>query len=200
MRSLIGGNANPNASCSASNQAAPRPNIARPPEMHVERRRGLGEQRRVAVRDAGDERPEPDPGRLAGERGEGGPRLEHRLVWTPDARDLVEVVHDSDEAEAGGLGGLGLLDDAVEQPLGRRMWEVVQGQWRPNQTLMRPACPRSGRVALRPRVSRVAASFGSTAIDAPIIASSSSVPPRIQGTTSSNGTNPIDSIERPAHR
>ena len=33
MRSLMGGNSNPKESCSPSNQAAPRPNSARPPEM-----------------------------------------------------------------------------------------------------------------------------------------------------------------------
>ena len=33
MRSLIGGKSNPNASCSASNQAAPMPKMARPPEI-----------------------------------------------------------------------------------------------------------------------------------------------------------------------
>ena len=33
MRSPIGGNSKPNDSCSASNQAAPRPKIARPPEI-----------------------------------------------------------------------------------------------------------------------------------------------------------------------
>ena len=46
-------------------------------------------------------------------------------VHRPDARDLVQVVHDRDEAEAGRLGGPGLLDDPVEQALGRRVGEGV---------------------------------------------------------------------------
>ena len=94
----------------------------------VERRDLLGQQRRIAVRDARDERPEPDARRLAGEGGEHRPALEHRLVGPADAVDLVEVVHDRDEVEAGRLGRLGLLDDAVEQPLRRGVGVGVGGE------------------------------------------------------------------------
>ena len=94
----------------------------------VERRRRLGQERRVAVGHAGHERAQPDPRRLAGERGEGRPALEHRIGDRSDALDLVEVVHHGDEAEPGRLGGTRLLDDAIEQPLGRRVRERVVGQ------------------------------------------------------------------------
>ena len=65
---------------------------------------------------------------LAGEGGEHRPALEHRLVRSADAVDLVEVVHDRDEVEAGRLGRLGLLDDAVEQPLRRGIGVGVGGE------------------------------------------------------------------------
>jgi hypothetical protein len=84
----------------------------------VERRDLLREHRRVAIRHTGHERPQPDATRLAGERRKHEPALEHRLIFAADAADLVEVVHDRHEVEAGGLGCLGLFDDAVEEMLG----------------------------------------------------------------------------------
>ena len=83
--------------------------------QHVEGRRSLREQRRVAVRDAGHERAEPDTSGLAGQRGKDRPALEHRIGNGTDARDLVQVVHHRDEAEARLLRGARLLDDPVEQ-------------------------------------------------------------------------------------
>ena len=59
-RSFTGGKSTPSASCSTSNHAAPMPRNARPLRDHVERRDDLGEDRRVAVGDAGDERAELD--------------------------------------------------------------------------------------------------------------------------------------------
>ena len=94
----------------------------------VERRDLLGQQRRIAVRDARDERAQPHARGLAGEGGEHRPALEHRLVRPADAVDLVEVVHDRDDIEAGRLGGLGLLDDAVEQLLRRGVGVGVGGE------------------------------------------------------------------------
>ena len=85
--------------------------------QHVEGRRGLREQRRVAVRDARHERAQPDTAGLAGKRRQGRPCLEHRIRHGPDARDLVEMVHHRDEAEPRLLRGTRLLDDAVEQAL-----------------------------------------------------------------------------------
>ena len=92
----------------------------------VEGRRGLREQRRVAVRDAGHERAQPDAARFAGERGKDRPALEHRIGNGTDALDLVQVIHDRDEAEARLFGGLRLLDDPVEQALVRCVGERVQ--------------------------------------------------------------------------
>ena len=81
----------------------------------IERRRQLREERRVAVRDPGDERSELNAARLTGERRQGRPALEHRLVDGSDAADLLDVVHDRDEAKPALLGGPGLFDGAIEQ-------------------------------------------------------------------------------------
>ena len=96
--------------------------------QHVQRRDLLGEHRRIAVRDAGHERAQADRRGLAGQRGEDRPALEHRLGGRAHARDLVEVVHHGDELEAGRLGGLGLLDDAVEEALRRDVRVAVAGE------------------------------------------------------------------------
>ena len=53
-----------------------------------------------------------------GERRQRGVRLQHRLGLGPDAADLIEVVHHRDQVEAGRLGRLRQLDDALEEPLG----------------------------------------------------------------------------------
>ena len=114
--------------CSSSFQAAPRPRIARPPEMTSSVGDLLGQHRRIAIRDAGHERAEADRRGLAGQRGEDRPALEHRLGGRAQTRDLVEVVHHGDELEAGGLGRLGLLDDAVEEALRRDVRVAVAGE------------------------------------------------------------------------
>ena len=75
---------------------------------HVQRRDGLGEQRRVAVGIAGDQRRQLDVLGRARQRPERGVRLEHRLVWFAQRWQLVEVVHHQDRVEACGLGLLGL--------------------------------------------------------------------------------------------
>ena len=49
-------------------------------------------------------------------------------VYRPDALDLVQVIHDRDEAEPGVLGGPRLFDDAVEELLRRGVGEGVVGQ------------------------------------------------------------------------
>ena len=104
------------------------PKIGAPAGDHVERRGRLREQGGVAVGHAGHERAEADRLRLARQRRQHRPGLEHRLVLLPDARNLVEVVHDGDHAEAGGLGRLGLLDDRIEQLLRRSVGEGVVGK------------------------------------------------------------------------
>ena len=96
--------------------------------QHVQRRDLLGEHRRIAVRDAGHERAQADRRGLAGQRGEDRPALEHRLGGRAHALDLVEVVHHGDELEAGRLGGLRLLDDAVEEALRRHVRMAVAGE------------------------------------------------------------------------
>ena len=94
----------------------------------VERRDLLGEHRRVPIRHPGDKRPEPDTVGLAGQGGQRQPALQHRLIGLTDAADLVQVVHDRHEVEAGHFRRLGLLDDAVEQPIRRGIW--VGERWK----------------------------------------------------------------------
>ena len=81
----------------------------------VERGDDLREQRRVAVRVAGDERAEPHGARLARERAERRVALEHVGVGLAEHRQLVEVVHQQDGVEAGPVGGRGLRGDRVEE-------------------------------------------------------------------------------------
>ncbi len=50
-----------------------------------------------------------------GQRAEGGVGLEHRLVRSSEARQLIEVIHHEDGVEAGGLGFLSLRDDGGEE-------------------------------------------------------------------------------------
>ena len=70
----------------------------------VERRHQLRQVREVAVGDAGDQRAEPDPRRHAREVAERRVALEHVLPLAPDLRDLDEVVHQPQRAEARVLG------------------------------------------------------------------------------------------------
>ncbi len=91
---------------------------------HIERRRLLREERGVAIRDPGHQRPKSDATGLTRECGEGHPALEHRFRDRPHARDLVQVVHHRDQAETGLLGGACLLDDASEQSIG---WDLGVG-------------------------------------------------------------------------
>ena len=82
---------------------------------HVQRGDRLGEQRRVAVGVAGDQRAELN---LLGRRGQGaqgGVGLEHRLVGRAETGQLVEVVHHEDGVVAGGLGFVCLRDDGGEE-------------------------------------------------------------------------------------
>ena len=51
----------------------------------------------------------------------------------PDALDLVEVVHDRDQAESGRFRGARLFDDAIENRSGGVVGEREDGRWRPNQ-------------------------------------------------------------------
>ena len=94
------------------------PSSARPPEIDVERRDGLGQERRLAVRHAGDERAEPDRLGAGGERAEQRVGLEHLLLGAAEHRELEEVVHHEHGVEAGLLGGDRLGGDPLEQ-LGR---------------------------------------------------------------------------------
>ena len=66
---------NPNARNSVSFQPAPRPSTSRPPAISSTVAGVLGEHRRVVEAVARDERPERDPARGRGERGEHRPRL-----------------------------------------------------------------------------------------------------------------------------
>src|SRR6185436_18216215 len=67
--------------------------------QHVERRRGLDPESRVAVVDAADHQPEASPGRVGGKEPKGGPALEHRLIDLADTPDLEEMVHHPDRIE-----------------------------------------------------------------------------------------------------
>ena len=96
------------------------PSRARPAGDDVERGDGLGQVRRVAVRDAGDERAEPHPLGAGGERAEQRVGLEHLLLGPAQQRQLVEVVHHEHGVEAGLLGGHRLGGDALEELGGRR--------------------------------------------------------------------------------
>ena len=80
------------------------PRIARPLRDDVERRHHLGEQRGVAVRDAGDERAELHPFGARRERAEQRVRLEDRLVGAAERGQLPEVVHHPHRLEAARLG------------------------------------------------------------------------------------------------
>ena len=71
---------------------------------HVERRDDLGEQRGVAVRDAGDERAELHAFGARGERAEQRVRLEDRLVGPAERGQLPEVVHHPHRLEPARLG------------------------------------------------------------------------------------------------
>ena len=71
----------------------------------VERRDDLGEQRRVAVRHAGDERAELHALGARGECAEQGVRLEDRFVGPAERRQLPEVVHHPHRLEAARFGG-----------------------------------------------------------------------------------------------
>ena len=76
---------------------------------------------------AADEEAEADPRRAGGERGEGDVALEHPVLLGPDGRDLVQVIHHRERAEAGVLGGGRDVGDVVEQALGRRAGIVEVG-------------------------------------------------------------------------
>src|SRR5581483_9156202 len=75
----------------------------------------LGQQRRVAVGDAGHHRAERRPRRAGGEGPEQRVGLEHRVLLRPDHPDLVEVVHHPDRVEAVLLGGGGDAGARLEQ-------------------------------------------------------------------------------------
>ena len=97
------------------------------PGDDVEGRDLFGQQRRIAIGDAGDQGSELDarsPRRDGGERRVG---LEHRVGLRTDATDLIEVVHHGDEVETGGLSRLRLLDHMVEQLVVGNTGERVVG-------------------------------------------------------------------------
>ena len=77
------------------------PRNARPARDHVERRDDLGEDRGIAVGDAGDERAELDALGARRERAEQRVGLEHLVVGRAEQGQLVEVVHHHHGVEAG---------------------------------------------------------------------------------------------------
>ena len=89
--------------------------MARPWLIDVQRGDGLGQQRRVAVGVAGDQRAQLHALGRRRQRAERGVGLQHRLVRGAEAGQLIEVVHHEDGVEAGGLGFLRLRDDGREE-------------------------------------------------------------------------------------
>jgi hypothetical protein len=81
---------------------------------HVEGGDHLGEQRRVPVGHAGDERAEPDALRAGGERAEQRVALEDGLVRTAQRGQLPEMVHHPHRLESAVLGGASDLGDVFE--------------------------------------------------------------------------------------
>ena len=121
MRSPVPGKSKPRPSCSSSYHAAPMPRIGAAVRDHVERRHDLGEQRGVAVRDAGDERAELHPLGARGERAEQRVRLEDRFVGAAERGQLPEVVHHPHRLEAARLGRDRVRAHVVEhRRVGRR--------------------------------------------------------------------------------
>src|SRR3954463_11179579 len=98
------------------------------PGDDVERRDGLGQECRIAVRDARYERAEANTRRLARQRAEHRVGLEHLRVLRAYAADLEEVVHHRHEGKPGVLGGLCLLRDSVEDRLGWCVRKCVGGE------------------------------------------------------------------------
>ena len=83
----------------------------RPPTAdHVEGCHRLGQDRRVAIRVAGNESGELNLLGDAGQCAEGRVALQHRFVGLADAGQLVEVVHQQERVESGGFGLAGLGD------------------------------------------------------------------------------------------
>ncbi len=110
----------------------------------VERRGQLGQQRRVAICHAGHLGTKPHARRLARERVEHGPALEHGRVGRPHALDLVQVIHHRHLAKTGLLRRFGLLDDALEELLRWRVGEGVAGHVESEPWLHGPDPTRRG--------------------------------------------------------
>ena len=103
----IGGYGTPRPSCSSSNQAAPMPSWARPPERTSSVVTVFASRPGVAVGDAGDQQAEAHPLGLRGDVAEGGVALQHRFGVRADRRDLEPVVHQGELVGAALLGGAG---------------------------------------------------------------------------------------------
>ena len=103
------------ASCSTSNQAAPMPRNARPAGDHVEGGDGLGQERGVAVGDAGDERAQARGLVRAASAPSSVYASNISCSGGPSIGQLEEVVHHEDGVEAALLGG-----DGDRRPPARR--------------------------------------------------------------------------------
>src|SRR5205085_1736401 len=69
--------------------------------QHVERRRDLRQQSGMPVGHAGDDEPEVDALRLAGEEAQRGVALEHRVARRLEMLHLEPVVHQAERRAAG---------------------------------------------------------------------------------------------------
>ena len=86
----------------------------RPPLRElIECRDDLGEQSRMAVRDAGDHEPEPNPLGVRGGEAQGGVALQHRLGRPTVDLHLEVVVHTRQQRRATLLGGFGRTGEVV---------------------------------------------------------------------------------------
>jgi hypothetical protein len=75
----------------------------------------LGQQRRVPVRVAGDQRGQPHGGGVLRQGRQQRVALEHLVLGWPEHRQLVEVVHHHDRVEAAGIGLARLPRDGAEE-------------------------------------------------------------------------------------
>jgi hypothetical protein len=98
---------------------------------HVEGGDDLGQQRRVPVGDAGDQGGQVDGAGAGGQTAEQRVGLQHLLLGRAEHGQLEEVVHDEDRVEARLLGGLGGVDEDVEQLGGGSVGEREVGKLEP---------------------------------------------------------------------
>ena len=96
---------------------------------HVDAGRHVGQHRRVAVHEAGDQHPDPQPGRGLGQRGQGDPAFEARPGGVTE--DRVEVVEQPARLEE--VDVVGLLPRGQHGVVGGVLGSSLEGEsHRPN--------------------------------------------------------------------